>query len=61
MKHVIDHPKDSNAQRVSETYARIDGNRMPRPQTKELQRRSRAPQAGTRLKHFTRIERQDGN
>ncbi len=61
MKHVIDHPKDSNAQRLSETYARIDGNQMPRPQTKELQRRSRTAKAGTRLKHFARIERQDGS
>ncbi len=56
-KHVIDHAKTGEKSRRSQEYSRIDADEMPRPQTKELQRRSHTTKEGQRLKAFTDIER----
>lgn len=56
-KHVLDRSKQRDGVRKSQEFARIDGADMPRPQTKKLQKRSRAATEGKRLKAFTKIER----
>lgn len=56
-KHVLDHQRQRDGARKSQEFARIDGDDMPRPQTKELQKRARKTNDGNRLKTYTRIER----
>ncbi|MCG6883775.1 MAG: hypothetical protein LJE62_08490 [Silicimonas sp.] len=56
-KHVLDHPKHRDGTRRSQEFTRIDADEMPRPQTKDLQKRSRKTDDGKRLKAFTEIER----
>jgi hypothetical protein len=57
-KHVLDRPKRSDGTRRSQEFTRIDADDMPRPQTKVLQKRTRKPSEGKRLKVFTDLERQ---
>ncbi len=56
-KHVLDHPKHLDDTRRSQEFTRIDADEMPRPQTKDLQKRARKSTGGTRLKAFTDIDR----
>ncbi len=60
-KHIIDHPKTTDNIRAAQEYTRIDGDDMPRPQTKTLQKRARTNKEGKRLKAFTDIERRSGS
>ena len=57
-KHVIDHLKTSDAERVSEKFSHIEGDKLPRPQTLAMQQRQRKP-ADTRLKKYLSIARRD--
>lgn len=57
-KHVIDRPKTTDTGRMNREFSRIGADDMPRPQTRQLQKRSRATVDGKRLKAFTAIERQ---
>lgn len=54
-KHVLDHSKGREAS--SDRFAKIEADRMPRPQTQELQKRSRTSSESKRLKEYTGIER----
>ena len=58
-KHVIDHPKTGDATRMTREFSRIGANERPRPQTRDLQKRTRKIRDGKRLKAFTTIERRD--
>ena len=60
-KHIIDHPKTSDNARAAREYTRIDGDDLPRPQTKTLQKRARTKTESKRLKAFTDIERRSGS
>jgi len=55
-KHVIDHHR-AGADSTSAQYSKIEADRMPRPQTQELQKRPRKASDGKRLKEFAGIER----
>lgn len=55
-KHVIDHSKDEVGS-TSAHYSKIEADRMPRPQTQELQKRPRKESDGKRLKEYTEIDR----
>lgn len=56
-KHVIDHPATGDTAAMSEHFSKIEADRMPRPQTRELQKRTRKTSEGKRLKQYTDIER----
>ena len=58
-KHVIDHPRTTDNSRLSQQFARIEGDEKPRPQSAKLQKRSRAHAPNSRLKAFAEIERHD--
>ncbi len=56
-RHVLDQQKARDPARMSQEFARIDADVMPRPQTQELQKRPRKAPEASRLKAFTDIER----
>lgn len=58
-KHVIDHPRPSDSSRLSQQFARIEGDEKPRPQSAQLQKRARATTPNSRLKAFTKIARRE--
>ena len=57
-KHVIDGPKNTETSRVSTRFSRIEGDRLPRPQTLTIQKRPRTT-AGKRLAQYLSIERRE--
>lgn len=56
-KHIVDHPKSGHTPRRSKEFKRIEADERPRPQTKQLQQRSRTTNDAGRLKAYTDIER----
>lgn len=58
-KHVIDRPRTTDTSRLSQQFARIEGDEKPRPQSAKLQKRTRTHVQNSRLKAFTGIERRD--
>lgn len=56
-KHVIDHPKSGHTPRMPTEFKRIEADERPRPQTKQLQQRSRKTTGNARLKAFAEIDR----
>lgn len=56
-KHVIDHPKSGHTPRMPKEFKRIEADERPRPQTKQLQQRSRKTAEGSRIKAYTEIDR----
>ncbi len=58
-KHIIDGPKNSETDSVSKRFSRIEGDKLPRPQTLAIQKRPRTA-GGTRLDKYLSIERRQG-
>ena len=58
-KTIIDTDHQTAAGRRAAQYARIEADRMPRPQTQDLQKRARTPDGGKRMKEFVKFDRRD--
>ena len=56
-KHVIDGPKSAASGQAAERFAHIEGDKLPRPQTLNMQKRPRTTSEGSRLQKFTTIEK----
>lgn len=56
-KHVIDGPEHTASKQVAERFARIESDKLPRPQTLTMQKRPRSATEGVRLKQYMAIDR----
>ncbi len=56
-KHVIDGPKNTASEQVAERFARIEGDKLPRPQTLTMQKRPRHAAESLRLRQYMAIDR----
>ncbi len=58
-KHVIDGPKNSASEQAAERFAQIESDKLPRPQTLNMQKRPRSAANNSRLQQFTTIEKRN--
>ena len=56
-QHILDHPRSRDAGQKAKQFSRIAADTLPRPQSKNLQQRTRKTGADNRLKAFAEIER----